>query len=498
MANYRDPSVGNGHERDEAAISVDTAATTNGGIDGGTAQQRNRERRIREILLAATDVFRDEGYAGFTARKVAAKAGLSLSNLQYYFPAREELLSAIINDFLQDAFARCREIVERGGISAQRRCALLIETIFAAGVDASAKKFLFEIWAFAQHDPSVSGLLTRVLLGYRDLFATLLSEMNPALEQEQCRARAWALTVQAEGMMILVARGQDSLRDREEFVRTARRGLKVVAGLTEACAHLPEGGEIGISPMADRSALDAEGGMFESGGLIRHSRYEQTVRQGAIVPSYLRPTMQNRRREQKINEIVEAAAAVLTSEGYGNFTLARVAREAGILTSGLQYYFPAHEDLLSATINALFSHYYDRWSRMGRPSDKPPLERLFEIIEEVFVEACDPRVCRFSFEMFALAEHSAFTANLLRSTYEAYRQIYVDLVHEIDPSASGRECLARATLIAAQLEGLLLHTYSTGWQTPGLGRLLVLFKTLAREISSGFPGNGRAAELMAL
>lgn len=55
--------------------------------------------------------------------------------------------------------------------------------------------------------------------------------------------------------------------------------------------------------------------------------------------------------------------------------------------------------------------------------------------------------------MFAVAQHSELSHELFRKVYATYRSIYADLIREIDPTASARECLVRATLIAAQLEG---------------------------------------------
>lgn len=40
----------------------------------------------------------EEGYGGLSMRKVATSAGLALSNLQHYFPSREDLFAAIITD----------------------------------------------------------------------------------------------------------------------------------------------------------------------------------------------------------------------------------------------------------------------------------------------------------------------------------------------------------------------------------------------------------------
>ncbi len=461
--------------------------------DAGSAQRRNRERRIGDILAAATEVFRDEGYAGFATRKVAAKAGLTLSNLQYYFPDKEELLSIIIKNFLHGFLDQYLCIAQRRGVTAPRRCSALVEQIFHDINNASPERFMFEMWAFAQHETYASALVDGAYATYRDIFAGLLSEINPGLSADECGARALVLTAQAEGMMIFAARCDDSEKDYEEFVRTTKRSVRSVAGLTASMFGAEALGDAQSATLLAQGAEKAavREGLFGSERHLRRGRYEIAIRQSMSEPSYLRPTMQSRKREAKINEIVSAAANVLATEGYANFTLARIAKEVGILTSGLQHYFPTHEDLLRSTINALFSEYYHRWSEMSQPRGQPAIDRLCAIVEDVFEEACDPRVCRFSFEMFALAEHSAITRELLNKTYGEYRQIYVNLVREIDPTASGRECLARATLIAAQLEGLTVYTYSAGRQTPGLDMVLSLFKVISVDIARGSIGKSR-------
>jgi hypothetical protein len=123
---------------------------------------------------------------------------------------------------------------------------------------------------------------------------------------------------------------------------------------------------------------------------------------------------------------------------------------------------------------------------MSQPSGRTAIERLSEIVDDVLVEACDPSVSRFSFEMFALAEHSLATREMLNKVYGEYRQIFVNLVREIDPTASGRECLARATLITAQLEGVIVCiTYSSGRQAFNLDAVLRLIKSIALDIALG-------------
>jgi AcrR family transcriptional regulator len=196
--------------------------------------------------------------------------------------------------------------------------------------------------------------------------------------------------------------------------------------------------------------------------------------------------MQSKRREIKVNQIVCAAANVLASEGYANFTHTRVAKEVGILPSGLQHYFPMHEDLLRSTISALLMSYQDRYSEMGKRSDKPAIQRLCEIVADAFEESCDSRASRFSFEIFALAQHSPIAYELITRIYSTYRRIFVDLVREIDPFASARQCLARATLIAAQMEGVMVvFTYRSREQPLEMGKVQEFLRTMTIRIAEG-------------
>lgn len=55
----------------------------------------------RRILKAARAILIAEGSGAFSMRKVAAAAGLSLSNVQYYFKTRAEVLDGILEGFIE-------------------------------------------------------------------------------------------------------------------------------------------------------------------------------------------------------------------------------------------------------------------------------------------------------------------------------------------------------------------------------------------------------------
>ncbi|WP_179258864.1 TetR/AcrR family transcriptional regulator [Burkholderia aenigmatica] len=448
--------------------------------DSGTGSRRNRELRLTQIIVAARQTFQEDGYAGFATRRVAGRVGITLGNLQYYFRTKDELLQAALHARISQIVSDYTGIANEQGISATRRCAALVERVFHDINETDLPKFLIEIWAFAQHDPYAAKLVGDMYSEYRAIFAKLLSELHPTLTPEQSLARASALISQTTGMMIFINHGGESDKDHSEFVRVTRRAIKMLVG------SAPEALENDLSH--DRPAhakTHAHVGIFDAEKPVRNGLFELSVRNPGHDALYYRATAQGKRREVKVNEIVSATANILAAEGYANCTLARVSKELGIRPSALQNYFPTHDDLLRSTIDALLTAYLDRYADMGKPSGKPALERLSEIVDDGLEEARDSKACRFAFEMGALAQHSDITLELVRRLYAASRAIFQDLVREMDASATARECHARATLIAAQMEGAMTLMFASQVQVPDVDRVFDLLKVMAIRIANG-------------
>jgi len=63
----------------------------------GDSRDRQREKRIEEIVEVAVELFAKEGVAGFSMRRVASLSDVTLSTLQHYFGKGENLLKITIN-----------------------------------------------------------------------------------------------------------------------------------------------------------------------------------------------------------------------------------------------------------------------------------------------------------------------------------------------------------------------------------------------------------------
>nr|WP_245179740.1 TetR/AcrR family transcriptional regulator [Cupriavidus sp. LEh25] len=439
---------------------------------------------MAQIIHAAQQTFCEDGYAAFATRGVAGRVGITLGNLQYYFRTKGELLCAALQEYVSQIVSDYTAIANQAGISATRRCSALVERIFFDINETDRPKFLFEVWAFAQQEPYTAELVDDMYAEHRSIFAKLLSEIHPTLTHEECLARASVIVAQTAGTMILAYNGGDSDKDYAECVRVAKQSVKMIVDLSPQALENDETLR-SLPNLKSHGTNSAHGGIFNSDEDGQRELFELNMRQTGQDAPYYRPTVQGKRRKVKINEIVSTAANLLAAEGYANFTLARVARELGIPESALRNYFPTHDDLLRSTTSALMKVYLDRYADMGKPSGKPALERLCEIVVDAFEEARDSRVCRFIFEMLALAQHSDVTLELTKTLYSAYRANYVDLVRELDASATARECHARATLIVAQIEGATTLVFGSKKQPPDANRIFELMKAVTIRVAQG-------------
>jgi AcrR family transcriptional regulator len=67
------------------------------------------DRRLAKILVHATDVFYQNGYAAASMRDLSRASGVSLSGLYYYFKSKEELLYLIQKHTFSTIVGRLRE-----------------------------------------------------------------------------------------------------------------------------------------------------------------------------------------------------------------------------------------------------------------------------------------------------------------------------------------------------------------------------------------------------
>jgi AcrR family transcriptional regulator len=80
-------------------------------------QVERRNHTQAAILSAALRILSEEGYAGFSASRVAARAGVSRGAQEHYFPKKNDLIAAATRHTMQLAIEHARSLAQRASAS---------------------------------------------------------------------------------------------------------------------------------------------------------------------------------------------------------------------------------------------------------------------------------------------------------------------------------------------------------------------------------------------
>lgn len=123
-----------------------------------TSKQVSTNPRVPLIIECALSILRDNGDVGLTMRQVAAKAGISLSNLQYYFKNKDELLKGIVEFYFEKCGLLNDEHIEMSKeLSPQQKVHVLItHGLRHSGEDTGLWRIFREFWAIATRNEEVN------------------------------------------------------------------------------------------------------------------------------------------------------------------------------------------------------------------------------------------------------------------------------------------------------------------------------------------------------
>jgi AcrR family transcriptional regulator len=126
-----------------------------------------------QILNAARDLLRDDGYAGATTRAVADRADVRLSLVHYHFGGKGPLLAALLEEENARLLARQRALYESDEPLADKwrsACCYLREDLGSGYV-----RILWELWAAGLADEELARRWREAMTGWRDLLTIVVA-----------------------------------------------------------------------------------------------------------------------------------------------------------------------------------------------------------------------------------------------------------------------------------------------------------------------------------
>lgn len=182
--------------------------------------------RAAAILRTARALFATEGYAGLSMRAVAGKLGISLGNLQHYYPTKEHLLEAVLKNTLE-SYERHLATVSAGvrDRSPRERLETVIDQILTDIQQTDKTAIFVEIWALAFRHPFAAALLDKVRAWEEEGIFVMIRDMAPYRDESATRIRAGLIVALIEGLVTRYSRADCRAWDRPLFARNARAAL---------------------------------------------------------------------------------------------------------------------------------------------------------------------------------------------------------------------------------------------------------------------------------
>jgi AcrR family transcriptional regulator len=203
---------------------------------GRSRAGRTSHDTAARIVLAARELLMNEGYAQFSMRTVAARAGVHLANVQYYFRTREDLVRAL----LDDTGARYRASYDelRASAPADRiaRFEAVIDFHLKDIATWETRRYFIQLWALLATLDGHSGSLMNDLYAIDiQQLSECIADLEPGTEAPEIRRRASVLAAMIEGMVVV--RGAHS-RSAPELKRLMARAHAVAMQI--ALGRVPE------------------------------------------------------------------------------------------------------------------------------------------------------------------------------------------------------------------------------------------------------------------
>ena len=159
--------------------------------------------RREQILAAASALLLDSGYAGFSVRGVAVRAGVALSHVQYYFPDPADIIAALLDRFVaqysDEVMTRFRTGNEAAGLRLERGLEWLLND---QAYRRDCTVFMLEVASAASRNVKIANALARYYAAYLEAMAAIIWELNPKLSRGRRRQRAAQCIALIEGIAV--------------------------------------------------------------------------------------------------------------------------------------------------------------------------------------------------------------------------------------------------------------------------------------------------------
>jgi AcrR family transcriptional regulator len=124
----------------------------------------------------------------------------------------------------------------------------------------------------------------------------------------------------------------------------------------------------------------------------------------------------------KRTQLLVAAAATIVTRGYEAVRLRDIARESGVSTGMIQYYFESRDELLTAAFEHAVIEQIATWTRISNAQDDP-WRRLLSLLDLISGELTSVEQCIIWTELCSCAARHEHLRPLVRTIYREWETL---------------------------------------------------------------------------
>lgn len=194
--------------------------SSNRGKRSGTAIRAKGQKRVATILDAARSILIEDGYTQFSLRNIAGRAGIHLSNLQYYFPGKDELIHGLMEFIAEEYVQTYESLFQQLPDGPEQRLNAAIDYLLTDIRNTKTRRFFIQLWALLESSDAHSGvLLNEMYAMHINTLYSLISEVTPHLSPGELQQRATMVAALIEGMMLMIDDADEKLQAGEPAIQ---------------------------------------------------------------------------------------------------------------------------------------------------------------------------------------------------------------------------------------------------------------------------------------
>jgi AcrR family transcriptional regulator len=199
---------------------------------GATVRRAGNDTAAR-IVLAARELLMTKGYAQFSMRNVAARAGLHLANVQYYFKTREDLVEALVADTGERYRSSYEELRAKGPTDREARFEAVVKFNLEDIATAETRRYFIQLWALLTEIDGRAGHLMNDLYAIDiQQLSDCIADLVPQADAAEVRRRASILAAMIEGMVVVRgAHSRNPAELRKLMARAQGVAMQIALGL---------------------------------------------------------------------------------------------------------------------------------------------------------------------------------------------------------------------------------------------------------------------------